>query len=156
MQILCRLLAHPEYIEPIREEIDAVISKEGWTIAAIDKMDSFLRETQVPAVDDVTLRSLDSFLASQLRDADSLSASSYRSILEPSRVAPIHNIHIFQWCDRSCRHTNLHPVECRSRIFTNPDVFDGFRRFAKLREIEGDKTTSIYQTVARFNEYLSF
>jgi hypothetical protein len=29
-------------------------------------------------------------------------------------------------------------------------------KLIKLREIEGDKTTSIYQTVARFNEYLSF
>jgi hypothetical protein len=44
-----RLLANPEYIEPLREEINAVIKEEGWTKAGIDKMhkiDSFLRETQ--------------------------------------------------------------------------------------------------------------
>lgn len=48
-QILYRLLANPEYIEPIRKEVDAVTAEEGWTKAAIDKMhkvDSFLRETQ--------------------------------------------------------------------------------------------------------------
>jgi len=46
---LYRLLANPEYIEPLREEADAVIKEEGWTKAGIDKMykiDSFLRETQ--------------------------------------------------------------------------------------------------------------
>ena len=48
-QILYRLLANPEYIEPLREEIDAVIKEEGWTKAGIDKMyrlDSVFRETQ--------------------------------------------------------------------------------------------------------------
>jgi hypothetical protein len=46
---LYRLLANPEYLEPLREGIDAVIKEEGWTKAGIDKMykiDSFLRETQ--------------------------------------------------------------------------------------------------------------
>jgi hypothetical protein len=46
---LYRLLAHPENIEPLRQEVDAVIREEGWTKAGVDKMhkiDSFLRETQ--------------------------------------------------------------------------------------------------------------
>jgi hypothetical protein len=46
---LYRLLANPEYLEPLREEIDAVIEEEGWTKAGMDKMykmDSFFRETQ--------------------------------------------------------------------------------------------------------------
>jgi len=41
------------------------------------------------------------------------------------------------------------------RIFTNPDVFDGFR-FEKLRESEGDETKNIYQTVSISHEQLSF
>jgi hypothetical protein len=72
-----RLLANPEYIEPLRQEVDAVIKEEGWTKAGIDKMhkiDSFLRETQ--RIDNFTARSLDFFPASQVRDIDSLSASS--------------------------------------------------------------------------------
>ncbi len=41
------------------------------------------------------------------------------------------------------------------RVFTNPDVFDGFR-FAKLRESEGDETNNRYQTVSTSHEQLSF
>jgi Cytochrome P450 len=46
---LYRLLANPEHLEPLREEVNAVIKEEGWTKAGVDKMykiDSFLRETQ--------------------------------------------------------------------------------------------------------------
>ena len=49
-------------MEPLREEVDAVIREEGWTKAGIDKMckiDSFIRETQ--RVDGFTIRSLYSF-----------------------------------------------------------------------------------------------
>jgi len=59
---LYRLLSNPEYIEPLRQEVEAVVAEEGWTKAAMDKMhkiDSFLRESQ--RVDGLTLRSLDSF-----------------------------------------------------------------------------------------------
>ena len=40
-------------------------------------------------------------------------------------------------------------------IFSNPDEFDGFR-FTKLRESEGDTTTSRYQAVATSGSQLSF
>ncbi len=66
-QVLYRLLAHPEYMEPLRQEVDAVIREEGWTKDGIDKMhkiDSFLRETQ--RLDGVFLRSLGSFPAPQV------------------------------------------------------------------------------------------
>jgi hypothetical protein len=58
--MLYRLLANPKYVEPLRQEVDAVIREEGWTKAGIDKMhkiDSFLRETQ--RLDGLTLCSLD-------------------------------------------------------------------------------------------------
>ena len=61
-QVLYRLLSHPEYIEPLRREVDAVIGEEGWTKDGIDKMhkiDSFLHETQ--RLDGITLGSLRSF-----------------------------------------------------------------------------------------------
>ena len=48
-QTLYRLLAHPEYIEPLRQEVEAVVAEEGWTKAGMDKMhkiDSFVREFQ--------------------------------------------------------------------------------------------------------------
>ena len=43
------LAASPEYIEPLREEVEAITAAEGWTKAAMGKMrklDSFLKESQ--------------------------------------------------------------------------------------------------------------
>ena len=68
-QLLYRILAHPEYIEPLRQEIDAVITKEGWTKAGIDKMhkvDSILRETF--RADGFTIRSLNFFISTPKYD----------------------------------------------------------------------------------------
>jgi hypothetical protein len=48
-QVLYRLLANPEYIEPLRQEVEAVVAEEGWTKAGMDnmhKIDSLLRESQ--------------------------------------------------------------------------------------------------------------
>jgi len=65
---LYRLLANPEYIEPLREEVDAVIEEEGWTKGGIDKlhkMDSFLRETQ--RLDGLSIRPLDSLSITNMK-----------------------------------------------------------------------------------------
>ncbi|KAG9310086.1 cytochrome P450 [Chiua virens] len=43
------LAANPQYIQPLRDEVDSVVEKEGWSKASLGKMykiDSFLRETQ--------------------------------------------------------------------------------------------------------------
>ncbi|KAF8735505.1 hypothetical protein AX14_001941 [Amanita brunnescens Koide BX004] len=43
------LATRPEYVQPLREEIEAVINKEGWTKLSVGKMwklDSFLKESQ--------------------------------------------------------------------------------------------------------------
>ena len=43
------LLSNPGIIEPIREEVEQVLSAEGWTRSAVDKMhklDSLLKESQ--------------------------------------------------------------------------------------------------------------
>ncbi|OBZ73117.1 Ent-kaurene oxidase [Grifola frondosa] len=46
---LYHLAANPEYLELLREEVDEIVRKEGWTKASIGKMhrvDSFLKESQ--------------------------------------------------------------------------------------------------------------
>jgi hypothetical protein len=46
---LYRLLANPEYVEPLRKDVEAAVAEEGWTKAGLDKMykiDSFVRESQ--------------------------------------------------------------------------------------------------------------
>ncbi|CDO73437.1 hypothetical protein BN946_scf185013.g72 [Trametes cinnabarina] len=43
------LAEHPEYLQPLREEIEPILREEGWTKASMTKMwklDSFLRESQ--------------------------------------------------------------------------------------------------------------
>ena len=48
-QVQYRLLDNPEYIEPLRHEVEAVVAQDGWTKASLDKMhniDSFIRESQ--------------------------------------------------------------------------------------------------------------
>ena len=43
------LAAAPQYLQPLREEIEPIVAAEGWTKAAMGKMwkiDSFLRESQ--------------------------------------------------------------------------------------------------------------
>ena len=43
------LAANPQYIQPLREEVEDVLEKEGWSKPALGKMrklDSFLRECQ--------------------------------------------------------------------------------------------------------------
>ncbi|KAF8549777.1 cytochrome P450 [Imleria badia] len=43
------LVANPQYIQPLREEVEGIVEKEGWSKAALSKMrkvDSFLKECQ--------------------------------------------------------------------------------------------------------------
>ncbi len=47
-QTLYDLATRPEYIQPLREEIEPLLAAEGWTKAAMSKMwklDSFLKES---------------------------------------------------------------------------------------------------------------
>ena len=48
-QVFYRLVDNPDYVKPLRQEVEGVVAEEGWTKAGIDKMhkiDSFIRETQ--------------------------------------------------------------------------------------------------------------
>ncbi|KAH9942847.1 cytochrome P450 [Amylocystis lapponica] len=46
---LFHLAANPEYIQPLREEVEAAVKSDGWTkdaLAKMSRLDSFLRESQ--------------------------------------------------------------------------------------------------------------
>ncbi|KAF8844183.1 cytochrome P450 [Paxillus ammoniavirescens] len=48
-QALYELAANPQYIEPLREEVESIVEKDGWSKGALVKMrkiDSFLKESQ--------------------------------------------------------------------------------------------------------------
>ena len=45
---LYHLAARPEFVSPLREEVEKVVAEEGWSKASMQKLrkiDSFLRET---------------------------------------------------------------------------------------------------------------
>lgn len=47
--VLYDLAVHPEYVEPLREEVKSVIDSDGWSKVAMNKLrklDSFIRESQ--------------------------------------------------------------------------------------------------------------
>ena len=101
-----RLLSHPEYLEPLRQEVEAVVAEEGWTKAGMDKMhqvDSFVREAM--RLDGGGTRSLDSYPVSQLRTAD-IRSILFASDHDPARVAAVH---ILQWSYYTSRHACLRP-----------------------------------------------
>lgn len=46
--VIYDLAARPEYIQPLREEVEQVVAADGWTKTAMGKMwklDSFLKES---------------------------------------------------------------------------------------------------------------
>lgn len=130
--VLYRLLANPEYLEPLREEVDAVIEEEGWTKAGMDKLykiDSFVRETQ----------RLDGFAI----------LPTSRLVLRPFTFS--NGVTIPAGAIVSIPASSIHKEE---RVYSNPDEFDGFR-FEKLRKNDQDTTTR-YQSVATSNDYFPF
>ncbi|KAI0254422.1 cytochrome P450 [Lactifluus subvellereus] len=133
-QVLYRLLANPEYIEPLREEVEAVVAQEGWTKAGMDKMhkiDSFLRETQ--RMDGLNLR----FVIMPRLALRPFTFSNGVTVPAGTLVA----------VPASAAHRD-------EETFTKPDEFDGFR-FSKLRERDGD-LTSRHQVISTSAEQLSF
>ena len=51
--ILYDLCTHPEYIEPMRKEVEGIIASEGWTKVStvnMQKVDSFVKESQRIAI----------------------------------------------------------------------------------------------------------
>ncbi|KAH9072829.1 cytochrome P450 [Lactarius deliciosus] len=135
--VLYRLLSNPEYVEPLRHDVETAIAEEGWTKAGLDKMhkiDSFLRETQ-------RLDSLDS-----------------RPLYYPSRTSVAHHFTFFsvtllRLALRPFTFSNgvtvpagtliAAPTGAINRdgdIFPNPEEFDGFR-FTKPHEHDGNAMT---------------
>jgi hypothetical protein len=46
---LFHLASRPEYIDPIRKEVETIVAEDGWTKVAMTRMrklDSFLKESQ--------------------------------------------------------------------------------------------------------------
>ncbi|KIM38977.1 hypothetical protein M413DRAFT_447338 [Hebeloma cylindrosporum] len=125
------LAAFPEYMTPLREEIEEVIQREGWTKAGIDqmyKLDSFIKESQ-------RLHPL--------------------SVVAMQRVAV--KDHTFTDGTMVPRGTTLavalDSVHLNENIYSDPLTFDPFR-FVKLKE--QDTTGRKFDIVTTSVESLAF
>jgi len=121
-QVLYRLLANPKYVEPLRQEIEAVIAEEGWTKAGMDKLhklDSFLRETQRMNTTGIGL--LDS-LDNSLLLITLLQVVMDRLALRPFTFS--NGVTIPEGTIVSIPASAIHMDE---NIYSNPEQFDGFR-----------------------------
>ncbi|EJD07458.1 cytochrome P450 [Fomitiporia mediterranea MF3/22] len=129
---LLHLAAEPQYIGPLRKEIEQVIKEEGWSKVAMTKMwklDSFMKESQ--RINGVQLTSLSRKIMSDmtLSDGTFLPAGTFVA----ANVIGAH---------RDDSH------------YPDADKFDGFR-FAKLREQSSEEGVK-HQMVNTSPEYLAF
>ncbi|KAH8996773.1 cytochrome P450 [Lactarius akahatsu] len=109
--VLYRLLSNPEYVEPLRHDVEIAIAEEGWTKAGLDKMhkiDSFLRETQrLDSLDSLTLLRL---ALRPFTFSNGVTVPAGTLIAAPTGA-----------------------INRDGDIFPNPEEFDGFR-FTKPRD----------------------
>ncbi|KAG9308977.1 cytochrome P450 [Chiua virens] len=127
--VILYLADNPQYIQPLREEVEAIVEREGWTKAALGKMrkvDSFLKECQrLEGINSVGL------VRKALKD---LTFSDGTVVPKGTTVATAN------WC--------IHRDEA---FYENPFAFEPFR-FADLREEDGESVRHQFVSVAP--EYL--
>ncbi|KAF8913740.1 cytochrome P450 [Gymnopilus junonius] len=114
VHILYDLCAHPEYIAPMREEVEAVIGAEGWTKVStvnMHKVDSFVKESQRIAIGGLMMR------RKVIKD---FTFSNGITIPAGTHIAVATN-----------------STHMDGRKYRNPEEFKGFR-FAEMREQEGE------------------
>ncbi|KDQ57928.1 hypothetical protein JAAARDRAFT_34744 [Jaapia argillacea MUCL 33604] len=128
---LFHLAANPQYIQPMREEVEAIVKEEGWTKAAMQKM-----------------RKLDSFLKESQRFNGIGCVSMTRKVLQPFTFSDGTRVPVGHYVS-----TAAAPMHHDEGNYSDPDVFDGFR-FANMREEEGEGTK--HQFVSTGVDYVPF
>ncbi|KAF9231273.1 cytochrome P450 [Melanogaster broomeanus] len=129
-QTLYNLAANPQYIQPLREEVESVVESEGWSKAALEKMskiDSFIRESQ--RIEGLGPFSMLRKTMKDLTFSDGTFLPKGTSIIITSR-----------------------PTHFDSKLYENPHTFDPFR-FANMPDEDGSFR---YQLVSTNPEYLAF
>jgi len=128
---LYHLAANPQYLAPMREEVEAVIKQEGWTKVAMSKLrkvDSFLKETQ--RVNGLGILSMTRKALQDFTFSDGTFVPKGTTVSVASGA--------------------MHHDEAN---YANAAVFDGFR-FANMRE--GDGEAAKHQMVSTNADYLPF
>ncbi|KAH8996774.1 cytochrome P450 [Lactarius akahatsu] len=130
--VLYHLLSNPEYVEPLRQDVETAVAEEGWTKAGLDKMhkiDSFLRETQrMDSLDNLTMIRL---ALRPFTFSNGVTVPAGTLIAAPTGA-----------------------INGDGEIFPNPEEFDGFR-FTKPRGHDGN-TVAGRQALYKTAEQLIF
>jgi len=132
MHILYRLMANPEYIDPLRQEVEVVVAEEGWTKNGIDKMnkiDSFIRESQ--RIDSLFTWGVSRLALRPFTFSNGVTIPAGTLVSLPIR-----------------------PIHVDEDIYLNAEEFDGYR-FSKLRE-KNSNMAAKHQMVTASAELLSF
>ncbi|KAF3483150.1 uncharacterized protein GIQ15_02474 [Arthroderma uncinatum] len=121
------LLAHPEYIEPLRAEIQTVFDSCGgnWTQTALSdlrKCDSFLKESQ--RLNPIGIVSVSRFALSSFQLPDGTTVPAGTSVSAPSMT-----------------------VNTDPSIWADPALFDGYR-FERLRQIKGSEQKYQFSSIS--------
>ncbi|EMD34619.1 hypothetical protein CERSUDRAFT_86021 [Gelatoporia subvermispora B] len=127
---LYHLAAQPEYVQPLREEVESIIAREGWTKAALMKMwklDSFMKESQ--RVNGINSTALTRIALKDLHLSDGTHIPAGTIVV--AAALPMHS---------------------DDEYYPNAAQFDPFR-FSKMRE-DGEGTK--HQFVSTSVEYISF
>ncbi|KAF8640809.1 hypothetical protein AX17_000458 [Amanita inopinata Kibby_2008] len=135
--VLYHLAARPEYIEPMRREVEAIVKAGGWTKSSIDRMyklDSFIKE---------------SMRVSNLRFLSMMRKTTKPFIFSDGTEIP----------EGTMIFAASHPVHFDSSKYHNAREFDGFR-FVDLQQRRGsagmDDGGARHQLVTTTTDYLAW
>ncbi|KAI0080654.1 cytochrome P450 [Panus rudis PR-1116 ss-1] len=126
------LAANPEYMIPLREEVEAVINEEGWTKAAMQK-----------------LRKVDSFLRESQRMNGISGISVMRKTVAPITLSTGHHLPAGTMVVAPAVSTHLD-----DEYYSDPDIFNPWR-FSEMREGHDGESTK-HQFVSTSVDYIPF
>ncbi|TFY79744.1 hypothetical protein EWM64_g4273 [Hericium alpestre] len=129
--VLYLLAAHPEYAQSLREEVESVVSVEGWTKAAIGKMhkvDSFIREAT--RINGLGLTTMDRWVKKPFTFSNGVTVPA--GIMISAASQRIHH---------------------DDEFYPDGDTFNPFR-FADKREESGESIK--HQMISTANDFLTF
>ncbi|KAF9223296.1 cytochrome P450 [Gyrodon lividus] len=130
-QALYDLAANPQYVQPLREEVESIVEKEGWSKGALAKMhkiDSFLKESS--RIEGTTSWAMTRRAMKDFTFSDGTVLPKGASVSVVSR-----------------------PMHLDNEIYENADVFDPFR-FANIRDRDAEGVK--HQFASSNCEYLAF
>ncbi|KAK8013412.1 hypothetical protein PG991_009005 [Apiospora marii] len=134
-QALFDLASKPDYMDPLREELEQVLSADPnltqkTSLLKLKKMDSFIKESQ--RMNPLGLTTM------------------MRVVMDPKglKLSTGHTIPYGETVSGPNHAVNFNPV-----TYPNPHEFDGFR-FSRLREIPGNETK--YQLISTSTEHINF